>query len=123
MGRSRYIVRVKDFTPTVKIAFEKAKTNAADKMGKLAKSYAKEIVPVRTGALRDSIDYRVENGGFILYTDKEYGIYVELGTSKMRAQPYMRPALENHKNEYLNEAKAAFQQGEITGSGKITYYD
>lgn len=122
MGKSRYIVRVKDFTPAVKAAFEKAKGVAADKMGKKAKEYAKQIVPVRTGALRDSIDYRVENGGFILYTDKEYGIYVELGTRKMAAQPYMRPAMENHVNEYLNEAKAAFQQGEITGGGKITYY-
>ena len=122
MGRSRYVVRVKDFTPAVKAAFEKAKTNAADKMGKSAKKYAQSIVPVRTGALRDSIDYRVENGGFILFTDKEYGIYVELGTYKMAARPYMRPAMQEHTNEYLAEAKAEFTNATITGSGKTMFY-
>ncbi len=43
---------------------------------------AKAIVPVDTGALRESIR-------------------VEYGTSKMAAQPYMRPAIDNKQRECL----------------------
>ena len=57
--------------------------------------YAKIFAPVDTGALKSSINtkrekekvYRVEDG-------VEYGIYQELGTSKMAAQPFMMPAVE-----------------------------
>jgi hypothetical protein len=32
-------------------------------------------------------------------TNTEYAIYVEFGTSKMAAQPYLRPAAEQARNE------------------------
>lgn len=62
---------------------------------------AKRIVPVDTGALHSSIGHRVRNerGGLpVLYLcaglegRAPYALFVELGTSRMRAQPYLRPA-------------------------------
>ena len=49
--------------------------------------------PVRTGALRDSMVVEKTAGGATITADTGYSSYVELGTSKMRAQPYLRPAL------------------------------
>lgn len=33
-------------------------------------------------------------------TNVEYAPYVEFGTSRMHARPYLKPALENHMDEY-----------------------
>lgn len=58
---------------------------------------AKHLCPVDTGRLRSSITHATfsENGALVEHvgTDVEYAAYVELGTSKMTAQPYLRPAL------------------------------
>ncbi|ELZ00767.1 HK97-gp10 family putative phage morphogenesis protein [Natrialba asiatica] len=45
--------------------------------------------------LLDSLDYRTS--GTVQYTVRagvDYAIYVEYGTSKMQAQPFLRPAVE-----------------------------
>jgi hypothetical protein len=53
---------------------------------------------VRTGRLRDSITWRPGIDGLSPYVDVGsavvYAPYVELGTSRMAARPYLRPALE-----------------------------
>lgn len=58
---------------------------------------AKRLCPVDTGRLRSSITHAlfVEDGDLTAHvgTDVEYAAYVELGTSRMSAQPYLRPAL------------------------------
>ena len=58
---------------------------------------AQIVVPVDTGNLRDSIqvfegDDKWEK--LIGTTTTTYALFVELGTVKMDAQPYMRPALD-----------------------------
>lgn len=59
---------------------------------------AKDIVPVDSGNLRSSIHGLVEDGNTKEITGKvatstEYAPYVEFGTSKMGAQPFLWPAL------------------------------
>jgi HK97 gp10 family phage protein len=53
-----------------------------------------------TGANRESIDSVVnetsEGVEAQMFTTSGYGGYLELGTSKMRAQPYLNPAFEAH---------------------------
>lgn len=53
---------------------------------------------VRTGRLRASITWRLGEDAIGLYADIGsavlYAPYVELGTSRMEARPYLRPALE-----------------------------
>ena len=69
--------------------------NAADAIAFLIEGKAKMLAAVDTGALKNSI--HVENTGLAkrIVTDSvEYGIYVEMGTSRMAAQPFMVPATE-----------------------------
>ena len=54
-------------------------------------------VPVQTGALRASIKKKVTQSLFKtvgrIWTDMSYAKYVEFGTSKMAARPFLRPAI------------------------------
>lgn len=58
---------------------------------------AKHLCPVDTGRLRSSITHGMASDARGIYgwvgTDVEYGKYVEMGTSRMAAQPFLRPAL------------------------------
>jgi len=56
------------------------------------KPYAKRIVPVQTGALRDSIDGRVTPAGVEVFASAPHARFVEEGTSKQAAQPFMAVA-------------------------------
>ena len=53
---------------------------------------AKSLAPVDTGFLRASIEASVKGLTGEVVSMAEYGIFVEYGTWKMRAQPYMGPA-------------------------------
>lgn len=54
---------------------------------------AQRIVPVDSGDLQASIHYTSENHKYYVGADEEYAAHVELGTSKMAAQPFLRPAM------------------------------
>lgn len=82
------------------------------RIGQRVLQLAKEIVPVRTGALRDSITMKEDGDGIVIGSDLEYSIYVELGTSKMAAQPYIIPSLFQAINE-LEQEFPEFLQGII----------
>lgn len=59
---------------------------------------AKQLCPVDTGRLRSSIGYAVERDsrGLLARIGSAvvYAPYVELGTRRQPAQPYLRPALK-----------------------------
>lgn len=61
-------------------------------------SAAKRNAPVDTGRLRSSITREMGSDGGDLVgrvgTNVHYARHVELGTSRMVAQPYLRPALD-----------------------------
>lgn len=69
---------------------------------------ARQLVPVDTGKLRRSIEIEYENGGLIarVTSDVEYAPYVEFGTRKMHAQPFMTPAAEEERPRYLRELRS-----------------
>lgn len=77
-------------------------------MGLVAEGYAKRLCPVNTGNLRNSIthDSDMSDQTAVIGSNVEYGKYVELGTSKMSSQPFLRPAVEDHKSEYKNIAES-----------------
>lgn len=64
----------------------------------LVEAEAKRLCPVDTDRLRSSIAHEMGLDALGLYvdvgTDVEYAIFVELGTSRMSAQPFLRPALD-----------------------------
>ena len=58
---------------------------------------SKELAPVDTGALRDSIaifEYNSDEGYTIVGSDVWYGIIQELGSSVIKTTPHLRPAAE-----------------------------
>lgn len=82
---------------------------ALEEIGLLAEGYAAERCPVDTGNLRASITHEVDAGGNAVYigTNVEYAPYVELGTSRQKAQPFLRPAASEHGTQYRQVLKKA----------------
>lgn len=70
--------------------------------------------PVETGNNRRSIMFEVGPGGEVSKKDTEaavfstsgYGGYLETGTVKMAARPYMKPALDRHIKKLPGEIRA-----------------
>lgn len=85
------------------------KPEILEKIGLLAEGYAKMLCPVDTGRLRNSISHTQDESAAYIGTNVEYAPYVEMGTTRTRAQPYIRPAIENHKSEYQDIAKKALE--------------
>lgn len=82
-------------------AVHDAKMRALEIMGGKAESYAKQLCPVDTGRLRNSITHQAENENTeVIGTNVEYAPYVELGTYRQAAKPFLRPAAEGHGDEY-----------------------
>jgi HK97 gp10 family phage protein len=74
---------------------------------------AQAIVPVDTGALRDSGYLNAVEGGdpsMDVGFSKDYAPFLEFGTHKMQAQPYLRPALDEEKAALLPAVVASTQE-------------
>lgn len=73
---------------------------------------AKALAPVDTGNLKNSIghsDLRIGNSGQLVAEigpTANYGIFLEMGTSRAPAQPFMGPAADRHTPNF----EAAMQQ-------------
>lgn len=118
-------VQITDNSPQFKAALEQACARALEIVGGKAESYAKGLVPVDTGTLRNSITHQVDGNTVMIGSAVHYAPYVELGTGKeyspppewmqnnaerghglgsynRNPKPYLRPAVENHIDEYKN---------------------
>lgn len=116
-------VDITNNTPAFLNAMEAAKQRALEIIGGKVESYAKGLVPVDTGRLRNSITHTVEGDIAIIGSNTVYASYVELGTGPnytpppewmennaeggrglghgfVKARPYLRPAVEEHIKEY-----------------------
>lgn len=89
-----------DHTREVQEAKDIATEIALEAVGLQAEGYAKRLCPVDTGNLRNSITHVYDEDTAYIGTNVEYAPYVEYGTSRTRAQPFLRPAAENHASEY-----------------------
>jgi len=105
-------VTIKDNSAMVKALTDALATQSMEQLAGMVENNAKDIVPVDTGALRGSIQHETQekSGGVesVIGTNKEYAEYVELGTSKMRAQPYLKPAAEKIKGQIAGVFKSNF---------------
>lgn len=84
---------------------EKAIKRALFTIGGMAERDVSERITrnhsVVTGNLRDSITHRaVDNHTIEVGTTVEYAPYVELGTVRANAKPYLRPTLEENFGKY-----------------------
>lgn len=59
-----------------------------------------ELGAVDTGRLRGSITHTTDQDSAYIGTDVEYAQYVELGTYKMAARPFLRNAITKYTDDY-----------------------
>lgn len=92
----------KDNTDEVLKGLSDAVERALTRIGLAAEGYAKKECPVDTGNLRNSITNEVRSSEKAVYigTNVEYATYVELGTTRTKAKPYLKPAATEHSTVY-----------------------
>ena len=120
-----------DNTEAVRHATKRQIMAALEECGLTAERYAKGNCPVDTGNLRNSITHQMDGDNRVLIGSAvEYSTYLELGTGKyteggrktpwlyedakgnwhrtsgQKAQPYLKPALADHVDEYKRIIKA-----------------
>ena len=124
-------VTFNDYSAEVLEAFDAACLRALERCGLQAEGYAKDLCPVDTGALRNSISHKVVDSEPAAYigTNSEYGAYVEFGTGRyaytgggtpkshwvyqgadgefhigkpQKPRAYLKPAVANHVGTYRN---------------------
>lgn len=105
----RFDLNVKNHSSEVSKALEDAKERALEAIGLQVEGYAQLLAPVDTGRLRNSITHIVNGDSVVIGTNVEYAVYQEFGTSKMKAQPYLKPAVMDHINEYKSIAERAIK--------------
>ena len=91
-----------DFSALVEEAAFSQIERALEKVGLTAERNAKLACPVDTGRLRNSISHTHDKNTAYIGTNVEYAPYVEMGTKKMAARPYLKPAIADHIREYKN---------------------
>lgn len=131
-------ITLEDHSAEVYKELEKACQRALEKCGLVAEGHAKKMCPVDTGNLRNSITHTVaDNGERAAYvgTNSEYGVYVECGTGVyypggrqtpwvyqdakgdwhlthgQRAQPFIKPAVSEHGEQYRKIIEAELKNG------------
>lgn len=74
------------------------------RMGNAVEGTAKNLCPVDTGRLRNSISNTAKIDELAVYvgTNVEYAEYVERGTLHMDAQPYLKPAVVQNKRKCIS---------------------
>lgn len=100
-------VEVTGNSEAVSTGISQAISSAMEEIGMLAEGYAKRACPVDTGRLRNSITHQMGSEGRSVYigTNVEYAPHVELGTRHQQAQPFLRPAAQDHSSQYRNVLK------------------
>lgn len=126
-----------DYSADVLNEFHDAVLRALERCGEQAEGYAKDLAPVDTGNLRNSISHKVDDGEPAVYigSNVEYAAYVELGTGKYTdggrptpwvyqddngnwhwtagnpAQPFLAPAVKDHAQTYRNIIEDELKNG------------
>ena len=105
-----------DNTAQVQEELSKAFDRALEKIGLTAERHAKDMTPVDTGRLGNSVTHAVESGEKAVYigTNVEYAPYVELGSRRYPGanggRGFLRPAASEHGDEYRT-----ILEGELKG--------
>lgn len=130
-------IDVVDNSALVQEAFHTACLRALERCGMEAEGYAKDLVPVDTGRLRNSISHKVDDGEPAVYigSNTSYAPYVELATGIYaeggrptpwvyqdaqgnwhwtrgnQAHPFLAPAVKDHQQTYRNIIEDELQNG------------
>ena len=130
-------IEITDISALVKEEMRAACLRALEACGLVAEGYAKKLCPVDTGHLRNSIAHQVQPAepAVAIGSNLEYAAYVELGTGKyysggrqtpwvyqdakgnwhithgQRAQPYLKPAVAGHAQQYREIIEGTLKKG------------
>lgn len=128
-------VRFIDNSGEILREFGEAVQRALERVGEQAEGYAKDLAPVDTGNLRNSISHKVDDGepaayigsntSYAPYVELATGIYAEGGrptpwvyqdengnwhwTRGNKAQPFLKPAVADHAKEYQSIIKTELE--------------
>lgn len=95
MAKKQMAVRIVfDAFPALIAATPTQRTELVRSTALFVEADAKRRAPVRTGALRRSIQSVIRAAAAVVRVGVDYGVYVEYGTHRMPARPYLRPAVE-----------------------------
>ena len=126
-----------DYSADVLNEFHDAVLRALERCGEQAEGYAKDLAPVDTGNLRNSISHTVDedepavyigsNTSYAPYVELATGIYAEGGrptpwvyqdengnwhwTRGNQAHPFLKPAVANHAGTYRNIIEDELKNG------------
>ena len=126
-----------DYSADVLNEFHDAVLRALERCGEQAEGYAKDLAPVDTGNLRNSISHKVDDGEPAVYigSNTSYAPYVELATGIYaeggrptpwvyqdengnwhwtrgnRAHPFLKPAVAEHPQTYRNIIEDELKNG------------
>lgn len=91
--------RVRIFSTAVDAVARDALAEKIDAALNAGVESAQRLVPIDTGELHDGIHIieQSDTSGSYGVTDVEHAEHVEFGTSKMQAQPYLRPSVDAMK--------------------------
>lgn len=106
-GAAGLINKLKLLVPAVRRATQDAVATTALQI----ESTAKELAPVDTGRLRASIGitFAPDRLSAQVGSNVSYSPFIEFGTSRMRAQPFLAPAFEQHRTAFLANLKQALK--------------
>ena len=102
-------MKINSHKKEVQEAFDRQIEKALTIIGLTAERYAVEACPKDTGRLANSITHQVGDKEVAISTNVSYASYVELGTSRQTAQPYLRPAATDHVDEYTDIVKCVLK--------------
>lgn len=93
-------VRLDDHSDEIIDILRETKLAALEECGLVAEGFAKRLCPVDTGNLRNSITHTVSGETAYIGTNVEYAAYVEMGTTRTVAKPYLKPAVADNADVY-----------------------
>lgn len=131
------VIKITDNSALAKQELQTATVRALEKCGLVAEGYAKKLCAVDTGNLRNSIAHQVDISELLcrIGSAAEYAPYVELGTGiyypggrqtpwvyqdakgnwhlthGQRAQPYLKPAVADHVQQYKGIIEGEMKNG------------
>lgn len=118
-------VTFKDYSDAILSAFDDAIARGLERVGDAAEGYAKDLCPVDTGTLRNSIGHAVDSRNDEVYigSNVSYAITVETGAKASKdkdpselnkgegdpnhqpgrnPQPFLKPAVTDYRQTYKN---------------------
>lgn len=102
-------VEFKDNSAQVKAALSAATKRGLEAIGLAAEGHAKDITPVNTGRLRNSIAHATDDTAAYIGTNVEYAPYVELGAQGRAGAHMLQRSATEHSDEYKRLMKESLE--------------